>query len=154
MSGWLKAGLIGVVIVIVLNLIGLIQVLVCITLPLIILTYIGVGVLAAAWMPPKRMVGSAAGQGALAALITSLGSGLVNVIINAARAALGGTFQYFSNIPPELWHSLQEAGIPPRFFLGIGGALIGGMVCCTVGLVIAAGLGAIGAAIYAAVKPE
>ena len=45
MTGWLKAGLIGVLVLIVLDLIGLIPILGCITIPLALITYIVVGVL-------------------------------------------------------------------------------------------------------------
>lgn len=69
MSAWLKAGLVGIAILIVLNLIGLIPFLGCITAPLSLTAYIVVGVLAASYMPPKRETGTAAGQGALAAVV-------------------------------------------------------------------------------------
>jgi hypothetical protein len=154
MTGWLKAGLIGIVILIVLNLIGLIPVLGCITLPLILITYIIVGVMAAMWTQPPRSAGSGAGQGALAALIASLGSGIVNLIITLIRASTGAIGrQLFSQIPPEVLQQLQQSGLPSEFFLGMGGAAVIGSVCCVLGLFVAAVLGAVGGAIYAATKP-
>ena len=46
MNAWLKAGLIGIAILVVLNLLGIIQILNCIVAPLRWITYIVVGVLA------------------------------------------------------------------------------------------------------------
>jgi len=69
MAAWLKGGLVGIVILIVLNLVGLIPFLGCITAPLSLAAYVVVGLLAASYMPPKRETGTAAGQGALAAIV-------------------------------------------------------------------------------------
>lgn len=160
MSGWLKAGLIGVAILIVLNLIGLIPFLACITAPLSWITYVVVGVLAASYMAPRREAGKAAGQGALAALLAGFGGGIVSAIIGAIRAATGGVTQYgemMSQIPPDVIRELRNAGISPDMVAGvggIGGAIVCGSMCCLVGVFVAAALGAIGGAIYAAVKPE
>ena len=73
----LKAGLIGAVIVLVLNLIGIIPVIGCIGLPLELVAYVVIGALAALWMTPRREAGRAAGQGALAGLIAGAVSGVV-----------------------------------------------------------------------------
>ncbi len=157
MSGWLKAGLIGVAILIVLNLIGLIPFLACITAPLSWITYVVVGVLAASYMAPRREAGKAAGQGALAALLASFGGGIVSTIIGVIRGAIGGAAQLpqiMQQIPPELRGQVRDLGIPAEFLAGAGGAAICGSMCCLVGVFVAAALGAIGGAIYAAVKPE
>ena len=50
----LKAGLIGAVIVLVLNLVGIIPVIGCIGLPLELVAYGVIGALAALWMTPRR----------------------------------------------------------------------------------------------------
>lgn len=160
MSAWLKAGLIGAAIVIVLNLIGLVPVLVCITAPLTLVAYLVVGVLAAAYMPPRREAGSAAGQGALAAVIAGFGGGVVSLVANLVRAGTGGMFQYnqmLRTLPPDVAHQFRDLGISPDVLAGAGGigaTAICGSVCCLGGIVFAAVLGAIGAAIYAAMKPE
>ncbi|MCJ7703452.1 MAG: hypothetical protein MUO62_17855 [Anaerolineales bacterium] len=160
MSAWLKAGLIGAAILIVLNLIGLVSFLVCLTAPLTLVAYIVVGVLAASYLPPKREAGPAAGQGALAAVVASLGGGIVNMIISLVRAGRGTAFQgveIFSQLPPEVRHQFQDIGISPDLLAGlggIGGAVVCGSVCCLAGILFAAALGAVGAAIYASVKPD
>ncbi|MBU0513074.1 MAG: hypothetical protein KKD28_01680 [Chloroflexi bacterium] len=157
MSSWLKAGLIGVAILIVLNLIGLIPFLACITAPLSWITYVVVGVLAASYMAPRREAGKAAGQGALAALLAGFGGGIVSTIIGVIRGAIGGAAQLpqiMQQIPPDLRGQIRDLGIPAEFLAGAGGAAICGSMCCLVGVFVAAALGAIGGAIYAAVKPE
>ena len=80
MSPWLKAGLIGGAVLIVLNLLGLIPCVGLITCILGVLAYAGIGALAAYWMPPVRVAGQAAGQGALAALVAGLIGGVVNTV--------------------------------------------------------------------------
>ena len=160
MSAWLKAGLVGIAILIVLNLIGLIPYLACITAPLSLATYIVVGVLAASYMPPRREAGTAAGQGALAAVVAGFGGGIISLGIGMIRAAMGGVFQgaqFLSQLPPEIRHQFRDLGISSDLVAGlsgIGGAAVCGSVCCLGGIVFAAVLGAIGAAIYASVNPD
>jgi hypothetical protein len=154
MPGWLKAGLIGAAVLVLLNLIGLIPLLGCITLPLTVLTYGVIGGLAASYLPPVRAAGQGAGQGALAALVAALVGGIVGLIIAVIQASLGDTAQILSQLPPEALQAIENSGIPPRFLAGIGGASICGSVCCGVGMLIAAALGAIGGAIFAAAKPD
>jgi len=154
MSGWLKAGLIGGGVLIVLQLIGLIPFLGCVTLPLILVVYIVIGALAASYLPPIRQVGQGAGQGVLAALIAQLMGGIIGLIIAIIQAASGATANFLSQVPPGTLQQLRDAGIPPHMLVGTVGASICGSVCCVAGIVIAAMLGAIGGAIYAAMKPN
>jgi hypothetical protein len=69
-------------------------------------------------------------------------------------------FQYnqmLRTLPPDVAHQFRDLGISPDVLAGAGGigaAAICGSVCCLGGIVFAAVLGAIGAAIYAAMKPE
>ena len=158
MSGWLKAGLIGAIILFVLDVLNIIPILGCITLPLTLIVYVAIGVLAASYMPPKRQSGAGAGQGALAALVASLIGGIMNIIIVAVRASIGSPGRALAKIPPQILRQLHDAGIDPKMLTGMGAGLGlsigGGMICCTIGLFIAAILGAIGGAIYAATKPE
>jgi len=154
MPGWLKAGLIGAAMLVLLNLIGLIPLLVCITLPLTILAYAVIGGLAASYLPPVRTAGQGAGHGALAALIASLIGGVVGLIIGVIQASLVDTAQILSQLPPEFQQVIRDSGISPSFLAGAGGATIRGSICCGVGMLIAASLGAIGGAILAAAKPD
>ena len=163
MSGWLKAGLIGLGILVVLGLIGLIPFVGLCTIPLRWITYIAVGVLAASYMLPPRETGEAAKQGALAALIASAGGGLVNLVITLIGAATGGAAQFsqiLREMPPEVMQQLRDSGIPPELLFGpageaaggvaaIGGAAICGSMCCFGGIFLAVALGALGAWIYA-----
>lgn len=154
MPGWLKAGLIGAAVMFVLQLISLIPLAGCVTMPLGLVTYAVVGGLAASYLPPTRNAGQGAGQGALAGLVAALVGGVIGIIIGVIQAALGDVPAALSQMPSEALDALRDAGLPPGFFLGIGGATICGSVCCGIGMLIAAGLGAVGGGIYAAAKPD
>ena len=166
MSGWLKAGLIGLGILILLNLFGLIPLVGLCVLPLRWIAYIVVGVLAASYLLPPRETGEAAKQGAMAAAIASAGGGFVNLVISLIRAATGGAAQFsgiIEQLPPDIMGQLRDAGIPPELLFGgpgevaggvaaIGGAAVCGSICCVGGIIFAAALGAAGAWIYASSK--
>jgi len=154
MQGWLRAGLIGALILIVLDLLGLIPFAICFTWPLALLTYALVGVLAASYMPPVREASAAAGQGALAALVASLGGGIVWLIINVIQASTGSMVRAFNQMPPQLQQQLHDSGISPGIAFGVGGVSIFSTVCCSIGVLVAVALGALGGAIYAASKPR
>jgi hypothetical protein len=154
MSPWLKAGLVGAVIIIVLNLMGLIPCVGLVTCFLGLLAYAGIGALAAYWMPPIRDAGQGAGQGALAALVAALLGGIVNTIASTIQMAVVDTSAVLSQVPPEALQQLQEAGIDPALFAGPSAGLLAGSMCCVGGLFLSAILGAIGGVILAAVKPE
>lgn len=153
---FLKAGLIGGAGLVVISLIGLIPVLGCVSLPLALIGYMVIGALAAYWLPPRRETGSAAGQGALAGLIAALISGIVQAIITPLSYAMsGGAQALIAQLPPESLQQLQQAGIDPNMLFG-GGTIAGlALLCCLpVGLLVGAGLGALGGLIYASAKPE
>ncbi len=115
MRPFLKAGLIGGAILVVISLLSLIPVLGCVSLPLVLIGYLVVGALAAHFMTPRRESGRAAGQGALAGLIASLISGLVAdgpdsaELFNVRRRRGAG-----SQLPPDTLQQLQQAGIDPN----------------------------------------
>jgi hypothetical protein len=159
MSPWLKAGLIGAAILIVLNLLGLVQV-ACVglvTCILGLLVYAGIGALAAYWMPPVRETGAAAGQGALAAGLAAIIGGIVNMIVVFIQATIVGTTEIVSQLPPETLRQLEDAGMDPAIlnkFAGPAGALLGGSLCCVGGLILAAILGAVGGAVFAAIQKD
>ncbi len=157
MSPWLKAGLIGAVVLIGVQLLGLNPFLACFTGLLSLATYLVIGVLTAAYTPPPRDAGRIAGQGALSALLASLIGGITSLVIGLIQAATGGAAQaaqVLRQLPPEIVDVLRDSDIPLRFVFGVGGAAIGGSLFCVIGLVMAAVLGAIGGAIYAGIKPE
>jgi hypothetical protein len=157
MSSWLKAGLVGGAVLVVLDLLGLIPCVGLATCCVGLVAYVGIGLLAAYWMPPLRQPGPAAGQGALAAVIGALIGGLANTIILPLQAAILGPGQILSQIPPETIRQLEQAGMDPSLldtFAGPAGAALGGSICCLGGLFLAAILGAIGGAVYAAIKAD
>ena len=154
MKPWLKAGLIGAVVSVVLQLVGLVPALNCITGIAVFFVYFAVGVLAAYWMPPIRMAGPAAGQGALAGLLTSVASGLTSMIVTAGRMATIDSAEFLSQLPPGSLQQLTEAGIDPAMFTGPGAGLLYGSMCCGGTIVAGVLLAVVGAALFAAIKPE
>jgi hypothetical protein len=165
MSAWLKAGLIGGAILFFLDIIGQIPIICCCTPLLMLLVYIAVGVMAASYMPPPRDTGSAAGQGALAAVVASVIGGVFNLIFSLIRTVVWSSTtqvgQIWTDLPPEVRYLLRDMGIEPEFYNQINnfsgslaGTTICGSICCLGGVIIAAILGAIGAAIYAASKSD
>ncbi len=160
MSASLKAGLIGAAVAVVLALIGLVPCLGCITSILALVLYIGVGVLAATWMQPPRDAGKGAGSGAVAGLITALGGGITNVIVSAIRFTVGGgqaaVMRQFRQLPPEFREPWRDLGIDPSVLAQPGWAIGSSALCCALGLLLAAALGAAGGAIMVSLqrKPE
>jgi hypothetical protein len=156
MSPWLKAGIVGAILLVVLNLLGLIPCVGLITCVLGLLVYPGVGALAAYWVPPARDVGRSAGQGALAASVAALAGGLVNMIVFLVQASTMSPASILSQFPPETLQQLQELGVDPSVlssYAGPMGALIGGGTCCVGGVILAAGLGAVGGALFTVLRP-
>jgi hypothetical protein len=154
MAPWLKAGLIGGVVLAVLNLLGLIPCVGVLTCILGLVAYAGIGALAAYWIPPVRMAGQGAGQGALAAVVAGLVGGIVNTIIATIQMAVTDTASILSQIPGDALQQMQQAGVDPALFVGPTAGVLFGSVCCFGGVILAAILGAIGGAIFAAVKPD
>jgi len=153
MPPWLKAGLIGAFVLLVLNVIGVVPCVGCFTLILGILAYAGIGALAAYYLPPTREAGTAAWQGALAAVIAALVGGIVQTIIVTIRMAVTDSAAAFSQMPPEVLQQMQEMGLDATT-MGPTFGLLGGGICCGSGVLLAIILGAIGGAIFAAAKPE
>lgn len=154
MSPWLKAGLVGAGVLVVLDLVGLIPFVGCVTLLLGIVAYLGIGMLAAYWMPPPRMAGSGAGQGALAAVLAALIGGVVSTIIATIQFAVADTAAIMSQVPADSLQQLEEVGIDPSLLIGPGAGAMYGSVCCLIGLILAAILGAVGGAVFAGLKAD
>lgn len=142
----LKAGGVGAGVLIVLNLLGLIPCVGCITLILTLLAYVGVGVLASLWTTPPRDGASGAKNGAVAALVAALIAGLINMVIQGIYFGITGASQMtqaLADLPPEQLEALRQAGIDPSA-LGVGAIIVASAGCCLLGILIAAGLGAAG----------
>ena len=153
MQAVLKAGGIGAAVVILLNLLGLIPCVSCITFILVILAYVGVGILAALWMKPPRTAGSGATNGAIAAVVTAFIAGLINIGVLAIYAGITGASQ-LSQLPPEQLQILTDAGIDPTMLVGPLASAGVGAFCCTIYLFIGAALGAVGGAIWGITHPN
>ncbi len=162
MKPWLKAGLIGggvlSVLTILTQLISLLPqgmgaaISCCLCVPLILLAYPAIGVLAALWLPAPRTAGAGAKEGALAGVVAGAINGLISVIITVATGP-GMYQQAFQQLPPESLQALEEMGLMQLFSSTAGLAAMG---CCggLLGILWAALWGAIGGAILAAVKRE
>ncbi len=151
-----RAGLIGGIAAVLLNLMGLISVLACIGLPLELLAYVAAGALAAYWLPPRRETGRAAGQGAIAGLLAGLIGAITRTLLTPLSLAVsGGSQALISQLPPESLRALTDAGLDPALLFNSGTlAGVTALCCLPTGLLIGAGLGALGGLIFAAAKPE
>jgi hypothetical protein len=156
MKPGVKAGLIGGAVLIVLNLLGLVPVLGCVSMPLQLLGYVGIGMLAGFWLTPRREAGRAAGQGAIAGLIAAAIGGVVSIALAPVSLALsGGPQAILSQLPAESLEALRSAGIDPSAIINSGTTAGLTAICCVpVGLLLGAGLGALGGVILAGIKPE
>ncbi len=153
---FVKAGLLGGLLLVVFELLSLVPVLGCLSLPLMLIGYLVAGALAAYWLPPRREAGRAAGQGALAGLIAGAIGGLLQVVLTPLSIALiGGTEQVIAQLPPETLSQLQQAGIDPNALFGSGTFAGIALLCCfPTSLLIGAALGALGGLVCAAARPE
>jgi hypothetical protein len=86
----------------------------------------------------------------LAALI----GGLVNTVIATIQMSVADTAAILSQIPAESLQQMREAGMDPSMFTGPTAGITFGSICCITGLILAAVLGAIGGAVFAAIRPE
>jgi hypothetical protein len=150
-SNWVRAGLIGAAAVLALQLLGIIPCLGCPAWPLVYVAYGCAGALAAYWVPPLRQPGLAAGHGALAGAIAGAIGGAYGLFLALVVPAVFVPFSFLS-LPLEttrvgssaLWETLAA----------MLGSLTCGSGCYAVGVGIAAGLGALGGVVFAAVRPE
>ncbi|HDQ72528.1 MAG TPA: hypothetical protein ENN19_10580 [Chloroflexi bacterium] len=156
-KAWFKAGLIGAGVIFILTLLSQIPVVGCVCCGAIFLAYLGISALAGYFMPPRRNTGDAAVSGALAGLISGAVGGIVWAIVVAIQMAITGTGDIMAAIDPATLRQLAELGIDPETFAmlsGVGGVALVNGLCCLSSLALGAGFGAIGGAIFAAVRPE
>jgi len=168
MTSWVKAGLIGGAVLSALYLLNELSNYVspggsaalaccCGVLVAYLLACGGTGALAAHWLPAPRDAGTAAGRGAMAGGLAGLIGGVVNSVVLLFQSATVDTAQMVSQLPTETLDALKQLGITTEVIessSGIVGGLIGGSCCCAVGVIVALALGAIGGAIWAAVRPS
>jgi hypothetical protein len=154
MSPWLKAGLVGGAVLVVINLLGILPCVGFLTCILGLVAYIGIGVLAAYWIPPIREAGPAAAQGAGAAALAALIGGIVNSIITTIQWVAVDPAEILDALPAEQLLQLQEVGFDPTMFAGPGFGLAVASFCCLGGLILAAILGAVGGAVFAGIKAD
>lgn len=150
MQDGLKAGGIGAVIAVILNVVGILPIVGCCTFILTLVLWVGVGVLAGYFgskSNPMQTGSDAAKAGAIAGAVTSLVGGVAETIIISIQVAVGGTAQALSQIPPEQLRQLRDLGIDPALFSSVAGVLGIGSCCCIAGTLIAAALGAGGGAL-------
>ena len=155
----LKAGLIGAAVMLVMTLLSQIPGVGCVCCGLNLLVYAGIGALAGFFLIPPRTAGTGAGAGAIAGLVSGVVSGVVSIIFMAIQMVRVGSEGIASAIDPEMMRQLTELGVDIdsemlAMFSGAGGVAIGGGLCCLTSLALGAGLGAIGGAIFAAVKSD
>jgi hypothetical protein len=153
---FLRAGILGGIALAVLNLLGLLPVIGLCTFVLGFVVYAVAGAAAAHWIPPPRTTGQAAGQGALAGLITGFIGTIVQVLLTPLSISMsGGSQAFLRNVPQESLQQLEQVGIDPAALFSTGTFAGFTLICCLpVALIVGAGLGAIGGAVYAAMRPE
>jgi hypothetical protein len=150
-----RAGLIGGAAAVVVALLGLIPVCGCFSWLLTLVVFLGSGLLAARWLPAPRQAGPAAAEGAIAGVIAGAANLVINMLLAPLGVALsGGPQSVLSQVPAEYLKALADAGIDPSSLVNTG-SILGVAACCgIVGVVFAAGLGALGGVIYGGAKPQ
>ena len=143
----LKAGLIGVVVMLVVTVINQFVLqpsgaLVYVACGVSTLIYAAIGVLAGFFLTPPRTASKGAGSGAVAGLVSALVSGVVGFVIISVRLARG---LGYPGLDPQQMQQLADLGMDPQRLA------IPGVIC---GMAIGAGVAAIGGAILAAVKAD
>jgi hypothetical protein len=151
----LKAGLIGVAVMVVITLINQFvllnvfagnTVLSLVSCGVSVVLYAGIGVLAGFFLAPTRTPGNGAKAGAIAGLISAVVSVVLGIAIMAVRAAGGGPLP---GLTPEQMEMMSEQGINAGRLVLLSGGV--GAVC---GAAMGAGAAAGGGAILAAIKPD
>jgi hypothetical protein len=168
MTSWVKAGLLGGVVLSLLYVLNAVSSYIapagaaalaccCGMMLVYLLACGGTGALAAHWLPAPRDAGTAAGRGALAGGLAGLIGGAVNAVAMMIQSATLDYAEVISQLPTETLDALKQVGITPDMIESSGGTiggLLSGACCCGVGVIVALILGAIGGAIWAAVRPN
>jgi hypothetical protein len=147
MPGRLNAGLVGGGKMIVLQFIGLILLLRCVTWSIAFITFIFIGALGLSNLPPVRQTELGASRGVLDTLRAQAMRGMLGLFISIIRTVSEKTATVITQVPPQILQIIHGLGIPSHMILEIGRVAI----CCTTGILIAITMGAIGSAIYASI---
>jgi len=151
----LKAGLIGLAVMVVISLINqLLLVEIYAKQPILsfascgvsVVLYVGIGVLAGLFLPAPRKAGDGAKAGLIAGLISAVVSVLLGVLIMFIRTQSGAPLP---GVTPEQLEMIEESGINMGLITLISGSV--GAIC---GAGIGAGAAAGGGALLAAIKPD
>jgi hypothetical protein len=151
----LKAGLIGLAVMVVITLINQFvllnvfagnTILSLVSCGVSVVLYAGIGVLAGFFLAPTRTPGNGAKAGAIAGLISAVVSVVLGIAIMAVRSAGGGPLP---GLTPEQMEMMAEQGINAGRLVLLSGGV--GAVC---GAAMGAGAAAGGGAILAAIKPD
>ena len=148
----LRAGLIGLAVVVVWTVITRLipamaqGVLMYASCAISSLMYVGTGVLAGLFLGSPRTAGKGAGAGAISGLIAGGGGAILGIVIMLIQVSTSGTIP---GLNPEQAQLLAESNIDPTLLFTIGGVCGGAL-----SLGVAAGFGAGGGAIAAAIKGD
>ncbi len=109
-------------------------------------------VLASYWMrPPRHREGS--GAGALAGLITASGSAPTLTSVRVVRLSVVGTEaalrSQFGQPPAGMGVPWRDLGVGPATPVSPALGIVGSAICCGLGILLAAALGAVGGAVSA-----
>jgi hypothetical protein len=151
----LKAGLIGLAVMVVISLINqLLLAELFAAQPMLslascgvsVVLYVGIGVLAAFFLPAPRSAGDGAKAGLIAGLISAVVSVLLGVVILVIRTRSGAPLP---GVTPEQLEMMEQQGMNLGLITLISGSV--GAVC---GAGLGAGAAAAGGALLAAIKPD
>lgn len=149
----LKAGLIGVVVMLVWTVIGrlvpMTGVLMWVGMAVGLVLYAGIGVLAGFFLAPPRKPGKGAGAGAIAGVISGLIAGVVGMVILFVQMSGGGGIPGLNAEQLQQMEQLAESGMNNTTLIAI--SAVPSVACI---MAIGSGLAAIGGAIIAAIKPD
>ena len=142
----LKAGLIGIGIMLVMTVIGqvlpLAGALTYVLCGINSLIYAGIGVLGAYFLTPPRTPGKGAGAGAIAGVISAVVTAIIGFIINSIRMASGVGMP---GLDPAQMQQLAHLGLHVQLLMLPG-------IYCSAG--VGAGAAAVGGAILGAIKSD
>jgi hypothetical protein len=151
----LKAGLIGLVVMVAISLINqllLVEIFAArpalsfVSCGVSVVLYVGVGVLAGVFLAPPRTAGNGAKAGLIAGLISAVVSVGLGVLIMVIRTKSGAPLP---GVTPEQLEMMEEQGMNLGLITLISGTV--GAVC---GAGIGAGAAAAGGALLAGIKPD